>query len=308
MSRCRHPGRPGRAIGPLSRRHGLVSRARAAWCAGLLVVSVALGTCSGCAHLIFWPEAEHVLTPDRLDVEYEDVWFSAADGTRLHGWYMGADGSRGTVLHLHGNAENISTHHLDVTWLTRHGWDVFAFDYRGYGWSEGRPSVGGVHQDAHAAYRYLLAERGARPETTVVFGQSLGASVAIVTFARVEPRLAAVIAEAGFVGYRDVAREMLAGSWLTWPLKYPMAWTIPGDHRAIDHVARLSPVPVLLMHSRADQVIPGWHSQRVYEAAREPKTLWLVDGARHGDILDSGEMRERVLQWLDERVVTGKAK
>ena len=106
-----------------------------------LLVTLQLGACTS---LLFYPQRELVLTPDRVGLAYRDVWFKAADGTRLHGWFLPAGmnvvrGEACTVLFLHGNAENISTHIGNVAWLPGKGYNVFLFDYRGYGRSAGEP-------------------------------------------------------------------------------------------------------------------------------------------------------------------------
>src|SRR2546422_1834859 len=108
----------------------------------------------------------------------EDVWFPAADGTRLFGWYVESSGSPAVLLWCHGNAGNIINRLDNLAELNRLGLSVFLFDYRGYGRSRGGPSEGGLYQDALGAYAYLLGTRRTRPDRIVLFGRSLGAAVA----------------------------------------------------------------------------------------------------------------------------------
>ncbi|NIV36441.1 MAG: alpha/beta fold hydrolase, partial [Anaerolineae bacterium] len=139
-----------------------------------------------CTGLFYQPDRTLYHTPAELRLAYEEVFFHAADGTRLHGWWLPAESEtpRATVLFLHGNAENISTHIASVHWLPAAGYAVFLFDYRGYGRSEGMPTPAGVALDAQAALRYLVEQRGLRDRSLVVFGQSLGGAIAIDTVAR----------------------------------------------------------------------------------------------------------------------------
>jgi hypothetical protein len=122
-------------------------------------LAAALGGCSG---LIFQPMRELVLTPDEIGLDYRDVHLEAEDGVRLHGWFLPAEPPRrGSVLFLHGNAQNISTHIASVAWLPAEGFDVLLVDYRGYGLSGGSPSLAGLHLDFEAALEALLE----RPDT-----------------------------------------------------------------------------------------------------------------------------------------------
>jgi fermentation-respiration switch protein FrsA (DUF1100 family) len=244
-------------------------------------LALALGACTG---VIFQPMHELVLTPDQIGLEYEQVEFAAADGVRLHGWFLPAQAPRrGSILFLHGNAQNISTHIASVAWLPADGFDVLLFDYRGYGESEGSPSLPGLHLDFEAALEALLARPEIDPDRVVVFGQSLGASLAITALAASPRRqqVRALIVEGAFTSYRALAREKLADFWLTWPVQAPLALTIDDRYRPIDVIGELAPLPLLIVHGEADQVVPPDHAVALYEAARAPKTLWLVPGAGH---------------------------
>jgi hypothetical protein len=244
-------------------------------------LALALGACTG---VIFQPMHELVLTPDQIGLEYEEVDFEAADGVRLHGWFLPAQAPRrGSILFLHGNAQNISTHIASVAWLPAQGFDVLLFDYRGYGRSGGSPSLAGLHLDFEAALEALLARPEIERDTVIVFGQSLGASLAITALAASPRRqqVRALVVEGGFTSYRALAREKLAGFWLTWPWQAPLALTIDDRYRPIDVIGELAPLPLLIVHGEADQVVPPDHAIALYEAARPPKTLWLVPGAGH---------------------------
>src|SRR5512134_443700 len=109
--------------------------------------------CEGCTHLIFSPrQREFFPIPYARHYGPQDVYFKTPDGLKLHGWFLKAQGEpEGTILVLHGNAENLSTHVNGVLWLVDEGYNIFIFDYRGYGRSEGTPTIAGVHVDAEAA-------------------------------------------------------------------------------------------------------------------------------------------------------------
>jgi hypothetical protein len=267
---------------------------------GVLLLVILLGACTG---VFLYPSREQVLHPQQLGLAYEDVFLQGEGGARLHGWYLPAvPPVRGTVLHLHGNAQNISTFISVVRWLPARGYNVFLVDYRGYGLSEGAASVRNVHADARLALDYLLARPGADGERLAVFGQSLGASVAIYTVAHhpQRTRVRAVVAEGAFSSYSRIAREKMGRFWLTWPLQYPLSLLFRSEFDAERAVGSLSPVPLLLVSGDADKVVPAAHGRRLFDAAREPREIWSVAGGVHVDTFTRPEWRERLVGYFEK--------
>ncbi|MGI9507191.1 MAG: alpha/beta hydrolase, partial [Geminicoccaceae bacterium] len=206
---------------------------------------------------------------------------------------------------LHGNAENISTHFAHVAWLARAGIDAFVFDYRGYGRSSGSPTLEGLHLDASAALDALIARPETTPERIAVFGQSLGGAVALgMVAARPDKdRLAALIVEGAFSDYRAIAREKLGQFWLTWPLQWPLGFTIDGRYSPTAAAAELSPLPFLVIHGQKDKVVPPHHGDRLFEAGSEPKVIWRPADAVHIQALATIEARKRVFAYLTSAFV-----
>lgn len=259
---------------------------------------------SGCSGLIFMPLKKTFVTPEMLHLKSEDVYFHSGKNV-LHGWWLHADQPpKGTILFLHGNAENISTHIASVYWLPPHGYDVLLFDYSGYGQSTGEPSLPQVQRDYAAALDYLFNRPGVNKTNVFVFGQSLGAAVVLAgtDTSPYKSRLRAVITEGAFTSYRRVAREMFDHFWLTWLFQWPLAMTINDDYRPIDHIAGISPTPVLLIHSKQDEVIPFHHVLDLYAAAREPKTLWVVKDVKHIHAFTKPEYQQKLLTYLQEHL------
>jgi uncharacterized protein len=255
----------------------------------------------GCTGVIFQPMRELVLTPDQIGLDYQEVTFEAEDGVPLHGWFLPARAPRrGAILFLHGNAQNISTHVANVAWLPAEGFDVLLFDYRGYGRSEGRPSLAGLRLDFEAALATLRARPEVDADRVVVFGQSLGGALAITALATSPHRhqVRALIVEGAFTSYRDLAREKLAGFWLTWPLQVPLGLTIDDRYRPSDAIRELAPMPLLIVHGEADRVVPPDHAIALYEAARPPKELWLVPGAGHIQAFTTAANRAALVAYL----------
>ena len=265
----------------------------------VLLLLLLCGGLSGCTSVFLYPDRVHYLPNRALGTPAEDVWISAPDGSDLHALYLPAQGSpRATLLFLHGNAENLTSHVHAVGWLPAQGYSVLALDYRGFGRSQGEASVDAIHEDAEAALAWLAA-RDVGP--LMVYGQSLGASVAIrlVAGAALRERIVAVIAESPFSSYRGIAREKLAQPWLTWPLQYPLSLLISDRYSAIDVADRISPIPLLLIHGERDVIVDASHSQRLYAAASEPKALWLIPEGRHIEATRREPVRTRLLEFLN---------
>ncbi|WP_148864165.1 alpha/beta hydrolase [Marinobacter fonticola] len=263
-----------------------------------------LAAVSGCSSLFFYPDNTVYITPDRLELDYQDIYLDTADGERLHGWWIPATTeASGTVYFLHGNAQNISSHLLNVAWLPKEGYNVFMIDYRGYGQSTGAPDIEGALHDSEIGLRWLVdAKAGESP--FFMLGQSLGGGLSIMLASEwvqreEQPPLAGVILDSAFAGFRDIAREKLDGFWLTWLFQAPLSWTIPDDYEGIDHIARISPVPVMITHSVRDGIIPFHHGQDLYDAAREPKRFLQTDTPHAGTFVIPA-YRQAVMAFMED--------
>ena len=260
---------------------------------------------SGCTSVFFQPQRMQYMTPDEIGLVYEDVYFRSSDGQMLHGWLLPARGkAKGTVLFLHGNAQNISTHIASVYWLPAQHYNVFLPDYRGYGLSEGEASLAGVQDDINSAMDYLLHRADLDAERIVILGQSLGGALAIYNVAHSPYRgkIKALITESVFSDYEGIVREKLSSFWLTWPLQWPLALTIDNDYSPLTVVSKVSPTPLLIIHGDNDNIVPLSHGQTLFAAAAQPKEMWVVHNGDHIEAFRRKEYQERLLQYL-ERVM-----
>ena len=225
--------------------------------------------------LIYFPYPELELTPTDLGLSFDEVTLHTEDDLRLHGWFLPAPHSPDvvrTVLVCHGNAGNIS-HRLDRALFiqSKLNWNVFLFDYRGYGRSEGSPDEKGTYADGRAAYRYLL-DRGIRPDHIVLFGESLGAAVA-VQLAQ-EKEAAALVLESPFTSIPDMARAV-------YPF-LPLARWVSTRYDNLDKIPSIG-MPLLILHGTGDRAVPFEQGERLFRAASEPKTFVAIPGAGHND-------------------------
>jgi fermentation-respiration switch protein FrsA (DUF1100 family) len=258
---------------------------------------------SGCGYLFFLPSKEEILTPNQIGLIYEDIILPTSDGQSLHGWLLHAQGElRGSIYFLHGNAENISTHIASVMWLPAYGYQVFLLDYRGYGRSTGSPDIADALQDIETGYCWLLTRPESQEKPLFLLGQSLGAALLVAFSARMpdlHQHVKGVILDAAFTSYRGIAREKLDNFWLTWPFQYPLSWLLlPWSYDPIDHIAEISPTPLLIIHSQQDEIIPYHHGEELFAAARSPK-LFLSTHTHHIGTFGVSEYRDDLLHFMD---------
>ncbi len=284
-----------------------MSITRALWPAAASFLMLIL---SGCSHLFYHPtDLMYVANPEKLESIRKEVSFTSSDGTPLAGWFLPARKTprKGLVVQFHGNAQNMTSHFNSVYWLGDEGYDVFTFDYRGYGISEGKPSQEGLNRDALAAIAWAATQSPGTSRNVVLYGQSLGGAVLLRAFqdvpAEQRARVRAVITEGTFYSYRRMGRSMLSRSWLTF-LFQPLAYVLVSDeYSPEDSVPRVSPIPLLVIHGDADPVVPYSFGEKIHAMALEPKRFLRIPGGGHLDSMEreQGKYRKALLEFIEPR-------
>jgi fermentation-respiration switch protein FrsA (DUF1100 family) len=261
-------------------------------CAGLTAMLVSAWV----ERFFFYPDNARYTTPAQFGLQAEDVWIAAADGSKLHAWFLPASGpAKGTVLHLHGNAANVSNHLPLVAWLPPRGFNVLTLDYRGFGRSQGKPSLAGVVDDAAAALAYLRERPGIDTTRLVVVGQSLGGATALRLLARDSAGVRLAVIDSAFASYRQIAREAASTAGILAPLAPLVMSAFPGSDKDPVTALKSVRVPLIFVHGTRDAVIAHDHSAQLHAAAHPPKELWTVDDAEHVAVFGNpGPWRERL--------------
>jgi fermentation-respiration switch protein FrsA (DUF1100 family) len=228
------------------------------------------------SQLVYFPGIgrDVTVTPQSYGLAFEAVTLATEDGERLAAWWVPASRPRGTVLIFHGNAGNIS-HRLDyLAMFHKLDHNTFIVDYRGFGRSTGSPSEQGTYRDAEAAWRWLTGERRLGPGDIVVLGESLGGAVAAWLAARVQPR--ALILASTFTSVPDLGAQVYP--FLPVRLLSRFSYDTMGAVRALK-------VPVLIAHSREDEIVPYAHGRALFEKAAEPKQFLDLKGGHNEGFL-----------------------
>ena len=246
--------------------------------------------CSGCRiedRFIFHPERLITRDPSQIGLAFEDVFFTTRDGLQLHGWFIPHQEARATLVWFHGNAGNISDRLLNIKLLHDNiNADIFIFDYRGYGRSEGSTSEEGTYLDGEAAIQYLLGRPNAGARRLVLFGRSLGAAVAAEMAIRFDS--SGLILESPFVSIQEMAGAIFPA--------LPIGSLLRTRYDTIEKVRNLK-TPLLVLHGDRDEVVPFSQGKKVYDVAPGPKTFYRIVGASHNDtFIVGGEKYFRALR------------
>jgi dipeptidyl aminopeptidase/acylaminoacyl peptidase len=310
---------------PTSATHGPAGAKRPApaghrihrWLIGVAKRLVALGAIIGflrvfgCTERLFYHPDRAPTPPPR---EASRVAFHSADGTRLCGWWFAARTShddpapaakRPTVIHIHGNAGNVADHIWFTNYLPSHGYNLFIFDYRGYGESEGSPRRRrDLIADAHAAIDYVLSRTDVNQELVGVYGQSLGGAIAL-NVVRDRREVRAAVIESSFTSWRDAAASVLSRVLPGALARYFAVVLIEDSMRPIDAIAAIDR-PLLLIHGTADEIIPIEHGDALAAMAGAAAETLFLDGGEHNSLLDSHpELRHAVLAFLERTLSAG---
>jgi fermentation-respiration switch protein FrsA (DUF1100 family) len=272
-------------------------------------------TLTSCNHIFYQPSRDEFYSPLTFGFRFENIHFKSKDGVLLNGWYFKTSNNKQKVLEsrnklivqFHGNAENIGTHFLGVSWLIEQGYDLFVFDYRGYGKSEGEASREGLQSDALAAIEFAMS----KSENLILYGQSLGGAVLLsalqglekeVNSKEIKSKIRGVVLESTFASYQRLARVKLSEIWFLWPFQF-LGYVLVSDSKSADsHLDKLKDYRFLVVHGDKDPVVPFREGQILYEKLAGSKQFFKVDDGVHLDSFfkAQGKNRSYLLEWLSE--------
>lgn len=240
---------------------------------------------------VWHPSFEATETPLSNGLEYEDVYYDSSDGVLLNGWYVPCKDAVASLLFCHGNGGNISWRPDSLKQFNSIGLNTFIFDYRGYGKSGGTLSEEGTYRDAEAAFAWLKKKTPEMP--LILFGRSLGAAIA--TDLALKVKADALIFESGFTSIPDIGKKYFPF------LPVRLLGTIRYD--SLSKISKIT-VPLLVIHSPEDDIIPYAHGKNIFAAAPEPKQFYELKGTHNGGHFDSEKTYLPALRkFIDDYVI-----
>lgn len=272
---------------------------------------------TSCTSVFYQPDRVLYSSPDKFNIPFKNIYITSSDKVKLHGWHLFQKGNfsqkKGLILFFHGNAQNLSSHFLNIAWITETGHEVIIFDYRGYGISTGSPDPVGVNDDALAAIKYAfnIYQKGGYNKF-IIYGQSLGGTIALRAlkeFKKID-KIDLLVLDSSFLSYVDVAFSTLASFWPTFIFS-PLSYLLVSDKMSPKEFIKEVPLPLLVVHGTNDKVIPFKFGKEIYnfahthlssEKKRIKKWMWEVSNGNHIDVFFSHEQsyREKFLDFIDK--------
>ncbi|MGE0632745.1 MAG: alpha/beta hydrolase [Pseudobdellovibrionaceae bacterium] len=245
---------------------------------------------TGCSSLLYYPDRRLYVDPRLLEPVPEEKTIDFQN-IKVHGWYFRSPvrPAKAVVLYFHGNGQNRSAHFYSLYWLIKEGYDLAIFDYLGYGQTAGEPNP---ENTVRLAVEIIRSVRNLNKDLPiVVYGNSLGGAIALraVRELQQEFKPALVIADSTFLSYKKAARAVMSRSALLWALQ-PLAYVVMSDEWAPrDLLRELNQIPILVIHSRSDEVIPFELGEQVFAYAPEPKEFWIREKTLHNQGYEDAE-------------------
>lgn len=247
---------------------------------------------------VYHPEKAWIATPGTYGIAYKDVTLRPSDGVQLSAWFVPAERSKGTVIFCHGNARNMSSDLDAVRMFHGFHYNILIFDYRGYGKSTGHPDEEGTYRDAEAAWSWVVNTEHESPGRIVISGRSLGSAIAGDLASKHAPPYGgagapgALILEAAFTSLAEAGQDL-------YPY-FPVKFLSRYKYATLSKCDRIH-CPVLIVHSRQDELIPFRHAERLYAALKGKKEFIVLGGPHKGGYKPTlGKYERGVKRFLDE--------
>ncbi len=242
---------------------------------------------------LFFPERTITQTPDAIELAFEDIHFQTSDGVILNGWWIKgqSQGPAPTLIFCHGNAGNIGGRLGKLAVFHRMGLNVFIFDYRGFGKSEGTPTEEGMYLDALAAYDFVQTREKVDADSIIAYGVSLGGAAAVDL--AVHRTVAALIIDSSFSSAADMAKTILP---------FVPAFLLKTKLDSLTKIKNIA-APKLFFHSLDDQTVPFYLGKKLFDAATEPKTFIQINGTHtNGHLEDEETFKQGFLRFLKKSI------
>lgn len=260
---------------------------------------------NSCSSFLYYPNRYLYTQPKKLPFHPSEELIALDQNVTLHGWHFSneARAEKACVVFFHGNGQNRSAHFVHLYWLVEYGFDFFIFDYPGYGQSNGEPSPKSTVQAAIA-----VIERVSQSCNKIaVYGHSLGGQIAMRAVWELRNKLTPdlLIVDSTFLSYQEVSSKILQKSIITW-LFSPLAYILISDSYAIGNKLQdLQNIPLVVIHSKKDEIIPFELGKNVFESAKNDKQFWIKNSGGHQETFSDSEgkdLQKKLLKLLEQKL------
>ncbi len=256
----------------------------------LVVLSCFFFSCNNT--FFYYPSPSTYVLPEKLELKYDENFLSGVDKNAIHTWLLEPIQKgpiKATIIHFHGNAQNMSIQYLTMIWLLHYHFEVFTFDYRGYGKSEGKVDTEKIIADSKLMIQYIQERNRRKKIPIIVWGQSLGGVLAARSLGELSDRrgIKALVIESSFHSWKEIAE--VVGSKACYTIGGIGKGLTKDNYASTQYLPKFSPLPILVIHGTSDNVIPYSQGVSIFNLSKEPKTLITLLGAGH-------------LDWQNERI------
>jgi len=268
----------------------------------------------GCNTLFYFPTRINYVPPEKLNLKYQDYSFPTSDSLKIHGriiFHSDSISRKGLIVLFHGNAQNLTAHYLQFVWALKRGYDLFIFDYPGYGLSEGNTTRRNSIESGRAALEFVGEKfMSDTNQNLILVGESLGGAILLRAFDdwNKKTKTTLLIAESTFPSYRRAARSVLAKQWLTWPLQPLTYLLISEEGSPWPVIPRIAPTPLLVVTCAEDPVMNPKVTKEIYTQAKAPKFYWAFPACTHIQGFRTLERQNRLISFIDSLSFTRRDK
>ncbi len=275
-----------------------------------LVVLLIILLNTSCTHLFYQPTKLLYFDPRSNGNNLEAIYFNTEDNITLGCWLISSPNQKiqyknSLIVLFHGNAENVSSHFKQFEWSINTESDLLAFDYRGYGISDGKPSQNKISEDMSLMFSEIAKVylRG-KYKRIILVGQSLGGVILLDGLQRFyfnkkqDFPIDLLILDSTFLSYKEIANDKLRSFWPTWPMS-PLAYLLVSDDRAPLNIEQFTFPPTLLITGNSDTVVPPRFSKEVAKKIKSTfKIVWEIEDGKHIDAFMRIEYRNCLQKYL----------
>lgn len=259
---------------------------------------------TSCESFFFHPLDILPYQPDICARKPENFYIETKDDLTLHAWLFRTPHpeAKGTVIFMHGNSRNMGTESLGMLWLLDKGYNLFTFDYRGYGISQGKPSIKGIMEDGAEAVDGFMQINSIDKTNIILWGQSLGGAAASYAAANSPhaDKIKILVLDSTFTSWREIARDQAASIIFAYPFQYPISAFYPDDKSSKSYLPLSKIKNTLIIHSRDDKLINIKHGETLFKLAKEPKVFFVYDYAEHARIMNNSMNRPKVIDYFNK--------